>query len=96
MASLTIVTNTQYQIKPLLESAIENELKLLEAGLRKTNERLKVFENRYKLQTSEFITKYENDEIKESVDFEDWVGESRLISRLNEKISALRGIRFEN
>ena len=96
MAALTIITNTQYQIKPLLESAIENELKLLEAGLRKTNEKLRIFENRYNLQTAEFITKYENDEIKETADFEDWVGESRLISRLNEKISALKGIRFEN
>jgi nucleosome binding factor SPN SPT16 subunit len=96
MNALTITSDTQHQIKPLLETAIENEIRLLEAGLRKTMSNLKAFEDTYKMTTSEFLMKYENDEIEELADFENWVGESRLVDRINDKIKALRSIRIEN
>ncbi|MFH0725150.1 MAG: hypothetical protein V2B19_02150 [Pseudomonadota bacterium] len=96
MNALTIVYDAQRQIKPLIEAAIENELRLLEAGLRKTKANLQDFESRYRLTTTEFLERFEKDELKESVDFEIWIGESRLFDRLSDKIKALRGIRFEN
>lgn len=96
MNALTILSDTQHPIRPLLETAIENELRLLEAGLRKTRANLQALEKTYRLTTSEFLIKYEKDELEESVDFENWVGESRLLERLSDKIEALRGIRFEN
>jgi hypothetical protein len=96
MNALTLLSDTQHQIRPLIEAAIENELRLLEAGLRKTKANLKAFESRYSLTTPEFLEKYEKDEFKESVDFQNWIGESRLFDRLSEKIKALRGVRFES
>jgi hypothetical protein len=96
MNTLTIRSDTQHQIKPLIEAAIENELRLLEAGFRKAKNRMEAYEGRYRLSTADFIEKYENDELAEIDDFENWIGELRLFNRLNEKIRALRGIRFEN
>lgn len=96
MKALTIVSDTQHQLRPLLEAAIENEVRFLEAGLRKTKDKIRAFENQYKLTTPDFLSRYENDELKESIDFENWIGESRLLDRIDEKITALRGIRFEN
>lgn len=94
MNALTILSDTQHQIRPLIEAAIENELRLLAAGLRKTKANLHVFESRYRLNTPEFLVKYEKDELKESVDFENWIGEARLFDRLSEKIQALQGARI--
>ena len=48
------------------------------------------------MSTTEFIRRFENDEIKESPDTDDWIGEHRLLERLREKAQALRGIAFEN
>ena len=38
--------------------------------------------------------RYENDELPESLEFAEWIGEYRLLSRLREKADAYRGIKF--
>ena len=43
-----------------------------------------------------FICDYENDKIEETMDFIEWIGEFRLLERLNEKADTLRSIRFAN
>ena len=48
------------------------------------------------MQTEEFITRYENDKIEETMDFAEWVGEYRMLERLREKADTLRDIRFAN
>ncbi len=45
--------------------------------------------------TAEFIERYERDELEEMLDFDEWVGEYRLLSRQREKVDALRGIRID-
>ena len=96
MAALTLITDSERQLKPLIEAAIVNELRLLEAGLRRTQARLRVFETQYGLTTEEFLTRYENDELEETLDLAEWIGEVRLLLGLQEKVQALRNVRFEN
>jgi hypothetical protein len=54
------------------------------------------FEKQYGLTTGEFLTRYENDELPETLDLAEWVGEVRLLSRLQEKVEVLRNVRFAN
>ena len=79
-----------------MEGALFNELRLLEAGIRRTEQRLLAFEEKYHLETQEFISRYENDKIKETINFDEWIGEFRMLTRLREKADTLRGIRFAN
>jgi hypothetical protein len=51
-------------------------------GIRRTEERLRFFESKYKLFTAEFINQYENDEHPETLDFDEWIGEARMLQRL--------------
>ncbi len=44
MAELTLVSTYQYSLKPLIEAALVNQLKLLKAGVRRTEQRIKKFE----------------------------------------------------
>lgn len=97
MAALTLTSpKTNRQLKPLVEAALDNELHLLEAGLHRTETRLNMFQEKYSLSTLDFLSRYENDELEESDDFAEWIGEIRLRERLREKMETLRSIRFED
>jgi hypothetical protein len=71
-------------------------LRLLEAGMRRSEQRLQEFEGHYGLSTADFIQRYENDELEETLEFAEWIGEYRLKERLLEKADILRAIRFAN
>ena len=96
MAELTLVSSRQRQLKPLVEAALHNELRLLEAGIRRTRQKLQEFETQYGLPSAEFIRRYEQDELEETLEFAEWIGEYRLLERLEEKVDTLREIRFAN
>lgn len=85
MADLRLVSTRKHQLKPLVE-----------AGIRRTEQRLLEFEEKYNLGTQDFIDRYENDEMKETIDFGEWVGEFRLLGRLREKVDILKDVRFAN
>jgi hypothetical protein len=46
--------------------------------------------------TQEFIDRYERNEITESLDIDEWVGEYRLLQKQQEKVDTLRTIRFDH
>ena len=94
MNEITLISANQRPLKPLVEAALANELRLLEAGIRRTQHRLNEFENKYQLSTDEFIQQYNADELEETLELAEWVGEARLLNRLNEKSETLRGIEF--
>jgi len=94
MAALTLTSPHQRPLRPLVEGAIQNELRLLEAGVRRTEERVRAFETKYGLASSEFLRRYENDELPETLDYAEWIGECRLLERLREKVETLAGIRL--
>lgn len=83
-------------MQPLVEAAIQNELRILQAGMVRTEQRLRALETQYGFASQEFLQRYENDELPETLDFIEWVGEYRLLERLGEKMETLQGIRFEN
>jgi ferritin len=39
--------------------------------------------------STEFLRRYENNELQETLDFAEWVGEYRLLERLREKADTL-------
>ena len=96
MSELKLVSKRKCQLKSLIKTALSNELRLLDAGLRRTELRLREFETKYHLVTKDFISRYENDEIEETLDFDEWVGEFRMWKRFKEKIATLKDIQFAN
>ena len=96
MTDIKLVSQGKRQLKPLVEAALANQLRLLLAGIRQTEERLQKFENKFQMNTQDFISRYENDEIEETLDKGEWIGEARLLKRLQEKAETIRDIRFEN
>ena len=96
MAALTLTSPRQRPLRPLIEAAIHNELRLLQTGIWRTEQRLETFERQHGLSSKEFLRRYENDELTETLEFAEWVGEYRLLERLREKVDTLQEIRFAN
>jgi hypothetical protein len=96
MAALKLISSGERPLRPLVEAAIQNELRLLKAGIQRTEQRLQAFETQYGFESEEFLQRYENDELPETLDFAEWIGEYRLLERLQDKVATLQGIRFAN
>lgn len=96
MNELKLTSKHSGSLKPLLEGAIAEALRSTEAGIQLTAQRLRDFEEKYQLSTEAFLHRYENDEFQETLELDEWIGEFRLLQRLQEKVERLRGIEFAN
>ena len=94
MNQVTLISTRQRSLQPLVEAAFSHELRLLEAAIQQTERRLKSFEDRHGMKSAEFVRRYEDDEFDETLDYADWIGELRLLNRLQEKADAHREIQF--
>ena len=91
---VTIVTETSVALKPLIEAAIQSELRILELGLERTQQRLRGFEEQYNLTSDDFERRFEAGEIEESLDFIEWSGEIKTHHLLETQRQALKGARL--
>lgn len=96
MCELRLIAPGERQIKPLVEKALKNELRLIGAGIHRSETNLLNFEKKYHMNTKEFVSKYEDDKIEETMEHTEWIGEFRMLERLIEKSKTLKSIRIEN
>lgn len=94
MTKLTLSSERKSPLKPIIEGAIQNEIKLIELGIRKTEKKIQHFENKYDFSTDEFLKRYQANLLDETLDFDEWIGESRMRIRLIEKMQTLQGVEF--
>lgn len=72
LQEIVIKTNANESLKPLVEVAIRNQLKMLQHGITRTKERIAEFEKRAGMPSVEFEQKIQTDEIKETLETIDW------------------------
>ena len=54
MTELVLISNRQLSLRPLIETALANEVRLLEVGIRRTERRLREFEATHRMTTKDF------------------------------------------
>ena len=91
---ITISGHSEFPIRPLIESAIQSELRTLDMAILRTNQRLISFQEKYNMSSSEFENRFETGDISESLDFIEWLGEIKTLARLNAHKQTLRGVNF--
>jgi hypothetical protein len=96
MTVLKLTSSRETSLRPLVEAALQNELRILQAGIRRTEQRVQAFEAQYQMASAEFLRRYENDELPETLDVAEWIGEQRMLTRLREKAATLQEIQFAN
>ncbi len=92
MTQLTLTSSQSYFLRPVIESAIENEIRVFEVAIRKTQWRLHQFESQYGLSTPEFLEQYRIGDITETLEIDEWIGESRMLDHLQGKLDTLRSL----
>ena len=90
-----VTTESAVSLKPLLETALQNETKLLSHGIRRTQERLRAFEQQFGMRSAEFERKFNARKLDETLDYIDWVMEIKALAMLKEQYNALRGARLD-
>jgi len=91
---VTVTTDTAVMLRPLIESAIRSELRMLDLGLERTRQRLHNFEIQYGISSQEFARRFEAGEIAESLDYIEWAGEIETYRRLETHHHVLQGARL--
>jgi hypothetical protein len=79
---VVVTTDAPAALMPLLVSAMQSELRMLELGLARIDERLRAFEKQYSLTSEEFEKRFATGEIGESLDYIEWAGEIKTYRRL--------------
>jgi hypothetical protein len=92
MTILTPASDQDAPLESLIRSAVASELRLLEAGLRRTQARLHAFEQQHHLTTAEFVARYARNDIQENMDTIEWLGEDRMAQSIEAQMDALRAI----
>ena len=87
---VTITTDAPVALMPLVESAIRSELRMLDLGLDRTRQWLRLFERQYALTSEEFAPRFATGEIAESLDFIEWAGEIMTYQLLKVRRRALQ------
>jgi hypothetical protein len=92
MTELKLISRHSGSLQSLIEGVIADSLRLTEAGIDRTMQRLRSFEATYQLSTADFLVRYRNDEFQETLDLDEWIGEARMLQRLQDKAERLRGV----
>ncbi len=95
LQQVTITAESPLSIKPLVEAAIQNELKMLTHGINRTRERLAAFEKQYGMGSEEFERRFKSREINETLDFIDWWMEIEALHRLEDQFRTLHEARLD-
>jgi hypothetical protein len=92
--NVIVTTDASVALKPLLESAIRSELRLLDLGLARTSQRLRAFEDQYGLTSEEFERRFATGEWDESLDYIEWAGEIKTYHLLKAQQEALQKVQL--
>ena len=94
MNELKLRSNHPESIKEMIEIDLTKRLQSLETGLELTQTRLKHFEAQYQWSTENFVNLFTNDQLQHSLEFDEWLGESWMLEKLQQKIAIIKEIEF--
>jgi hypothetical protein len=90
LQQITIETPNISQFEPILRTALEREVHLVEYAILRTQERLAEFEKKFGLSTSEFERRFHPGDLEVTLDFIEWWGEVKTLRLLDEKLAVVK------
>ena len=82
MARIIIEPHNADNVKSLVKSAVENELKIIGFGIAKTEKRLKELEKKYGMDSENFYKKFNEGIMGDDLDYIRWAGEYETLQKL--------------
>jgi hypothetical protein len=94
LQQITITSDASIAILPLIQAALERELRVLTLGVQRTYERLQGFENRFKMSSQDFEQRFNAGQMGDDLDIIEWAGEIKTYSLLKAQLHALQGAKL--
>jgi len=76
----------------LLARVINNEYRRLQLELKITEERIKKFENKYRMSSKEFLEKYARGEMGDEEELMEWYGELKFLESIRKELEELKKV----
>lgn len=89
LQEIVIKSNAEEPIKPLVESAIRNQLKSLQHGIKRTKERIADFEEKAGMSSADFEKKLSDGSVEETLETIDWNMELAALRLLEAQYQSL-------
>ena len=92
---VTVTSDTEVDLKPLLQSAIRTEVRMLEMELNRTRRLLQAFEEDHGMSCEDFERRFENGELEKTAKLIEWSMELKSHRRLELNRQALLNARVQ-
>ncbi|MDZ7696497.1 MAG: hypothetical protein U5R49_06085 [Deltaproteobacteria bacterium] len=92
MARVIIQPESAGNLRDLIQSAVEDELKAIDFGIAKTKRKLGELEKEFGMNTSEFYEDFQKGKLGDDLKFIRWAGEVETLEKLQKDHSDLKGI----
>jgi len=89
MSKIIIRPEGHEELKTVVKSALENEIKLITIGLKKTIEAMRDYEVKFKMDSVTFYKKYSSGEVGDNIEYIRWAGEIETLKKLEKNIKDL-------
>jgi uncharacterized membrane protein YccC len=87
-----VVVELDKRAANLLGRALTNEYKRLQLELRMTEEKIRRFEEKYGMSSSEFLERYTRGELGDEEELMEWYGELKFLERIRRELEELERI----
>ncbi len=84
MARIIVEPQNADNVKNLIKSAIENEIRIIGFGVDKTKRKLEELERKYGIDSKEFYIKFNEGKMGDEMDFIRWAGEYETLKQLQQ------------
>ena len=90
MARIIIEPQNANNVKNLVKSAIENELKIIGFGIAKTKKKLEELEKKFGMGSGNFFKKFNEGKMGDDLEYIRWAGEYETLQKLQRDHNDLR------
>ncbi len=88
---IVVESDNLNQAKQLISAAIQNELKILTLGIKKTKQNIKNYEAIYNSNTEAFYKKYSTGKLGDDIQYIKWAGEYETLLKLQKDYTEIEG-----
>ncbi|MCD4811330.1 hypothetical protein K8R14_01845 [bacterium] len=92
MAQVIIQPQTSCNLKNLIKVAVENQLKVINFGIAKTNRKLRELEKESGMDSNYFYEEFQKGKLGDGFKFIRWAGEYETLERLQKDCNELQGV----
>ena len=85
MTQIIVKSSSASHVKPLIQAALDHELRILKIGLEKTIRQLRQFEERFGKESDRFYEEFQAGSLGDAMEYIKWAGEYETFLQLQEE-----------